>query len=76
MLQLLFRGSRDGWNAKIIHSKIDDHGPTITIIKTRKGKIFGGFASVPWESSCYDNDYKGYGIGGLVPMISRFSKSD
>jgi hypothetical protein len=48
---LLFRGSRDGWTAKIIHSKIDNQGPTITIIKTRKGKTFGGFASVSWDSS-------------------------
>jgi len=50
---LLFRGSRDGWSAKIIHDKIDGQGPTITIIKTRKGKIFGGFASVSWDTSSY-----------------------
>jgi hypothetical protein len=48
---LLFRGSRDGWTAEIIHAKIDNQGPSITIIKTRKGKIFGGFASVPWDMS-------------------------
>jgi hypothetical protein len=48
---LLFRGSRDGWSAEIIHAKIDNQGPTITIIKTRKGKIFGGFASVSWDTS-------------------------
>jgi hypothetical protein len=48
---LLFRGSRDGWTAEIIHAKIDNQGPTITIIKTRKGKIFGGFASVSWDKS-------------------------
>jgi hypothetical protein len=48
---LLFQGSRDGWSAEIIHAKIDNQGPTITIIKTRKGKIFGGFASVSWDTS-------------------------
>ena len=35
----------------MIHAKIDNQGPTITIIKTRKGKIFGGFASVSWDTS-------------------------
>jgi hypothetical protein len=56
---LLFRGSRDGWSAKIIHSKIDGQGPTITIIKTQKGKIFGGFASVSWESNATKHYYNG-----------------
>jgi hypothetical protein len=56
---LVFRGSRDGWSAKIIHSKIDGQGPTITIIKTRKGKIFGGFASVSWEPEYIYNSYPG-----------------
>jgi hypothetical protein len=53
---LLFRGSRDGWTAKIIHAKIDNQGPTITIIKTLKGKIFGGFASVSWEGEGHKTD--------------------
>ena len=48
---MLFRGSRDGWSYQIIHAKIDNQGPTITIIKTRKGRIFGGFASVSWDGS-------------------------
>jgi hypothetical protein len=71
---LLFRGSRDGWDCKVIHAKIDDQGPTITIIKTLKGNIFGGFASVSWESSCYGSGFRGFNsMGG---PISKFSKAD
>jgi hypothetical protein len=39
----------DGWTAAQIHAKIDNKGPTITIVKTNKNKIFGGFTTVPWD---------------------------
>jgi hypothetical protein len=55
---LKFRGSRDGWTAEIIHARIDNQGPTITIIKTLKGKIFGGFSSVSWDTSEVDKEDK------------------
>jgi hypothetical protein len=41
----------DGWKADQIHARIDDQGPTITIVKTTKNKIFGGFTTIPWEKS-------------------------
>ena len=45
----------DGWTAEQIHSKIDNLGSTITIVKTIKNKIFGGFTTIPWDKS---NTYK------------------
>jgi hypothetical protein len=49
---LLYRGTRDGWNAVTnIHPKVDNKGPTISIIKTTKNKIFGGFTTVSWDQS-------------------------
>ena len=39
----------DGWASSQIHAKIDNQGPTITIIKTTKNKIFGGFTTIPWD---------------------------
>jgi hypothetical protein len=41
----------DGWTADQIHAKIDGQAPTITIVKTTKNKIFGGFTTVPWDKT-------------------------
>ena len=41
----------DGWTVDQIHAKIDNQGPTITIVKTDKNKIFGGFTTAPWDKS-------------------------
>eukprot|EP00586_Coscinodiscus_wailesii_P010113 CAMPEP_0172490414 /NCGR_PEP_ID=MMETSP1066-20121228/20820_1 /TAXON_ID=671091 /ORGANISM="Coscinodiscus wailesii, Strain CCMP2513" /LENGTH=605 /DNA_ID=CAMNT_0013258867 /DNA_START=47 /DNA_END=1864 /DNA_ORIENTATION=+ len=49
--ELIYRGSRDGWNASSFHEKCDDNGSTITLIKSTDGYVFGGYADVPWSSS-------------------------
>jgi len=49
--ELLYRASRDGWNAANFHSACDYRGPTVTIIRCTDGFIFGGFSDVPWTSS-------------------------
>ncbi len=48
--RLLYRSSIHGKMAKDFHQKCDNRGPTITFIKTVKGKRFGGFTSLNWES--------------------------
>eukprot|EP00732_Lithocolla_globosa_P005638 Lithocolla_globosa_v1_NODE_5961_length_1157_cov_15.433757.p1 type:complete len:359 gc:universal NODE_5961_length_1157_cov_15.433757:1131-55(-) len=48
---LLYRGSRDGFEATQFHSKCDHQGPTCTIIKSEGGWVFGGYASVSWNGS-------------------------
>jgi len=49
---LLYRGSRDGFGAAEFHSKCDGHSNTLTILKAKGSSyIFGGFASINWESS-------------------------
>ncbi|KAL9954723.1 hypothetical protein ACROYT_G042296 [Oculina patagonica] len=47
--RLLFRASRDGFAAATFHSKCDNKGATITIVKSGNN-IFGGFTEVPWKS--------------------------
>jgi len=54
-LELIMRGSRDGFSAKMFHDICDGKGPTITIIESDAGKIFGGFTSLAWMS--YDCKY-------------------
>merc|ERR1719174_741410 len=48
---LIFRASRDGWEAKDFHLKCDNQGPTLTVIKTTEGYIFGGYIDQSFKSS-------------------------
>ena len=54
-LRLLYRGSRDGFNANIFHTKCDEYGATLTFAKAASGKVFGGFSDQSWQAI---NDYK------------------
>ena len=47
--QLLMRASQDGFAAQTFHSKCDNKGPTVTIVK-RGNNIFGGFTETSWNS--------------------------
>jgi len=46
--ELLFSGSRDGFNNKIFHSKCDNKGPTVFVAKLANNRRLGGFASKSW----------------------------
>ncbi len=50
-LSLLYRGSRDGFNAAAFHAQCDGRGATLTVVRSKKGNVFGGYTSVPWASS-------------------------
>jgi hypothetical protein len=48
---LLFRASRDGWDANAFHRHCDGQGSTLTVIREREhGYVFGGYADAPWHS--------------------------
>ena len=51
--RLLFRASRDGFATQTFHSKSDNKGPTVTVVKSG-GYIFGGFAEISWTSKNID----------------------
>ena len=51
-LELLYKGSRDGFNASAFHAKCDHKGPTLTVAKSKKYKrVFGGYTQVPWDTT-------------------------
>ena len=50
VVKLLYRGSKDGWDAKDFHSLCDNQGPTVTIVKSSAGRVSGGFTTVSWTS--------------------------
>ncbi len=52
-MELLYRGTRDGMSGNIFHNKCNNKGPTISLIKSDKGYIFGGYASIDWQGGNY-----------------------
>ena len=55
--RLLFRASRDGFAASAFHSKCDNKGPTVTIVRSGNN-IFGGFTEESWTNSGKFPDFK------------------
>ena len=47
--RLLFRASRNGFAASAFHSKCDNKGPTVTVVKSG-ANIFGGFTEKSWAN--------------------------
>ncbi|CAH3173153.1 unnamed protein product [Porites evermanni] len=47
-----WRASVDGWAASTFHSRCDNKGPTVTIIRVGGTYIFGGYTKLSWSSSC------------------------
>jgi hypothetical protein len=46
---LLWRGSRDGFEARTFYRLCDGRSDTVTVILDTTGNIFGGFTPVAWE---------------------------
>jgi len=49
-MRLLYRSSRDGASAASFHTACDGQGPTVTLIKSSGGYVFGGYAGLAWLS--------------------------
>ena len=47
--KLLYRGSRDGFESKIFHSKCDYIKGTLILVENNKGIKFGGFTKETWD---------------------------
>ena len=47
-LTLAYSGQRDGWSAKVFHSKVDRKGPAVVLCKTVSGAVFGGYNPTGW----------------------------
>lgn len=58
---LLYRGTRDTFKAAKFHELCDNKGATISIIKSKCGKVFGGYTSASWTSvRGYKKDEKSF----------------
>ena len=50
-LNLIYRATKDGFQASNFHTKADGIANTLTIIKTTNGNIFGGYTVAAWNSN-------------------------
>ena len=47
--KLIYRASEHGYSAKSFHECCDDKGPTLIVIKSSGGWIFGGYTTQSWS---------------------------
>ena len=50
--KLLYRASDDGYSAESFHECCDKKGPTLIVIKSSGGWIFGGYTTKSWSGKC------------------------
>ncbi|CAF3336255.1 unnamed protein product [Rotaria socialis] len=65
--ELIYKATRDGFDANTFHSHCNDKGPTITIIQSNNNYLFGGYTAIPWTS---DNSYKSDTTAFLFTLIN------
>ena len=53
--KLIYRASKYNYTAKSFHKYCDDKGPTLVLIESSEGWIFGGYTTQSWsgDSICY-----------------------
>ena len=50
--KLLYRASEHDYTAKSFHEYCNDKGPTLVVIKSSRGWIFGGYTTQSWSGDC------------------------
>jgi hypothetical protein len=65
---LIYRATRDGFSSSNFHSKCNYHSSTLTLIKTTKSFVFGGFIEQSFSGcSCYKADEKAF----LISLVNN-----
>ena len=72
---LVYRASQDGDKASDFHKKCDTIGPNVSLIKTIKGNIFGGFTFKNWEHLPRDIDVNRPNLGSASRDTNAFGFS-
>lgn len=50
-LSLIYRASCDGWKTDDFHIRCNNTGPTVTLVRSSRGILCGGYTKVPWSSN-------------------------
>ena len=49
--ELVYRASSQGWAVPAFNTTIRNKGPTLVLIKSETGHVFGGYAALPWNAN-------------------------
>lgn len=49
-LSLLYKSSLHGFSAREFHSRCDQQGPTVAVVRSKGNRTFGGYAQVAWDN--------------------------
>ena len=50
-VRLIYSAELDGWDAKDFHKNCDGISPTLVLMESTHGGIFGGYTTKPWSSN-------------------------
>ncbi|XP_069116525.1 interferon-induced protein 44-like [Argopecten irradians] len=73
----LYSAKEDGIDTTIFHRMCDNKGPTLTLVYTKAGEVYGGYTSVSWQSysnkHVYDSQAFIFNLGNEedVPIMFR-----
>ena len=70
---LIYRASRDGFEAAKFHSKCDNKPNTLIVIKSTNGNIFGGYTEQSWSGSGFKTDSNAF-IFSLINLDNKPKK--
>lgn len=70
---LLYRGSRDGFMASDFHSRCDNFGDTLTVVKSTSGHIFGGYTNQKWNYTGENEKKRNVGI--IFSLVNSVNKT-
>jgi len=68
---LLWKGSRDGFGCATFHSKCDGKGPTLTVIQSTDGVIFGGYTALSWDLPPNNGSYNHQDNAAFIYSITK-----
>ena len=74
--KLLYRVTRDGDSATVFHNKCDNIKGTLTLVKTKKGFIFGGYTNETWNSGGYKKDDNAFCFSIDLKKIYKSKKTN
>jgi len=73
---LLFQASKDGDAVSTFHSRCDNKGPSVIIVETKSGNLFGGYTFANWSSSEGYSASTGAFLFRLRPSKKRYDQRD
>jgi len=68
---LVYRASRDGFEAANFHSKCNDKAHNLVVIKSTQGNVFGGYTDQDWSGNrIFKNDPNSF----IFSLINKQNK--